>query len=281
MDCRETVRSGRGDRLSRDAAHSSAGESRHRPHRGGRGRRAARLRRQGARRERPGRRRLPHRPRGGRRRNRADPRPRRRLGDVAGGRAARARAPRHVEDLLRRGPGARRDLRVSRRGAAVDRFRVRADADDVRRLVARGDAPPDRARGPRFRGSRGAPPGYRRPRRTAIREDAGAAKVSRLGGNRGPGDRRGRHEGGARASRGRLHAALERARGPRRAGGGGPGRADPAALRGRDARASSSSSRRAREACVFSAMPRAARRPFRPAAISISSSMAARSRIGR
>ena len=59
-------------------------------------------------------------------------------GMSAGGRAPRAGAPRDVEDRDRRGPRRGRELRVPRRGAALDRLGLAADADDLRRLLARG-----------------------------------------------------------------------------------------------------------------------------------------------
>ena len=174
----------------------------------------------------------------GRRRDRADPRPRRRLGHVG----ARTRGSRSSATPPPRSPPTR-----TWRGVATFGFRgealpsiasvVAADADDLRRVVARrrsgcgsstAAAPPrSRRRGRAARTSSSRVSSRRRPARRKFLVLAGG------GGARGRG---GRHEGRAREPRGRVLAALQRPRDARRAGGGRPRRADPPDLRPGDAR---------------------------------------------
>ena len=248
------------DKLSRRAAHPPPRKPRHRPHRRRRGRGASGLRRQGARRERPRRRRFAHR-RGGR------------TGEASSGSSCATtgracpprtrgspRAPRDVEDRDRRGPAQGRDVRLPRGGAALDRFGLDADADDLGRDVTRGDPAEDRVRRTGLRGGR------RRGRagptcwwKTLFAKTPARRKFLGFARSRGARGGGGGHEGRALQPHGRLFAALERPRDARRArrrstAGRGSSRSSGARPSG-----SSSRSTRGRGRCACPATRRAAR----------------------
>ena len=89
--------------------------------------------------------------------DRPDPRPRRRLGHGSRGRAPGARAPRHLQDRVRRGPRrASATYGFRGRGAAFDRLGLAADADDLRRVDARRRSGCGSSTAGALRGARGA-----------------------------------------------------------------------------------------------------------------------------
>ena len=181
------------------------------PDRRGRGRRASGERGEGAGRERAGRR-GDARHRGSRaRRPRSRARDRRRRGDGRGRRAARPRAARDEQDTLHRGPVAHRHVRLSRRGAAVDRVGVAPVVDDAgaRRRRRASSSSVEGGGAPRVAAVR-ARRGHDHRRARSVLQRARAAEIPEVDGDRERARERSRDARGARAARRELHARPRR-----------------------------------------------------------------------
>ena len=166
----------------------------------------------------------------------AHPRARRRRGHVGGRRPSLSGAARDLQDFVGRGSCVGRELRISRRGSAVDRVGVEADADDLRRIDAGGHPAHLRIRRPDVRAAGRAAARDRPARRRPLFAHTGPAQVPVDAGSGRPRVRRGGDACRARSSVRRLRASLQRSGAPGRARGREPSCPDPSGLRPRNAR---------------------------------------------